>query len=109
MSSFSPTQAELALVNSIFAVADPQKLGIVTGDKAVETFKGANLPPALLGEVWAIADKENNGFLTRKGVAIAVRLIGHAQKGESIKDSLIDRRASFSYFCPTPHSLKVPL
>ena len=92
MSSFSPTQPELALVNTVFAAADPQKLGIVTGEKAVEVFARANLPPTVLGEIWAIADKENNGFLTRKGVAMALRLIGHAQKGEQIKESLLDRR-----------------
>ncbi|KAL5511429.1 hypothetical protein ACEPAH_4645 [Sanghuangporus vaninii] len=91
MSSFSPSTAELALVNNVFAVADPQKLGIITGDKAVEAFSGANLPPSVLGEIWTIADKENNGFLTRKGVAIALRLIGHAQKGEKVNESLLER------------------
>ncbi|EJD02096.1 uncharacterized protein FOMMEDRAFT_124323 [Fomitiporia mediterranea MF3/22] len=91
MSSFSPTPSELALVNSIFAKADPQKLGIVTGDKAVEAFAGANLPPNVLGEIWALADKENNGFLTRKGVAVALRLIGHAQKGEQLNESSLER------------------
>ncbi|KAL5490092.1 hypothetical protein ACEPAI_4925 [Sanghuangporus weigelae] len=91
MSSFSPSTAELALVNNVFAVADPQKLGIITGDKAVEAFSGANLSPSVLGEIWAIADKENNGFLTRKGVAIALRLIGHAQKGEKVNESLRER------------------
>lgn len=99
MSSFSPTAAELALVNSVFALADPQKLGIITGDKAVETFSGASLPPAVLGEIWAISDKENNGFLTRKGVAVAVRLIGYAQKGEKVNESLLDRRVYSFRFC----------
>ncbi len=94
MSNFNPTQAELAFVNQLLAVADPQKLGIVTGDVAVKVFAGAKLPPAMLGEIWALADSETNGFLTRKGIAIAVRLIGHAQKGEGVKEALLDKRGS---------------
>ena len=93
--SFAPTQAELAIVNALFASADPNKLGIITGDAAVKTFAGANLQPTVLGEIWAIADSDNNGFLTRKGVAVAIRLIGYAQKGQAIKESLLDSRVSF--------------
>lgn len=96
-SSFSPTQAELALVNGLFAHADPNKLGIITGDAAVKAFGGAKLQPTVLGEIWALADSENNGFLTRKGVAIAIRLIGHAQSGQQVKESLIDSRAYFQH------------
>lgn len=94
MSSFSPTPAELALVNQVFAIHDPQKLGIITGDASVKAFTGAKLAPTVLGEIWAIADSENNGFLTKKGAAIALRLIGHAQKGEAVTEALLQRRAS---------------
>ena len=89
---FSPTPAELALVSQIFAQADLQKLGILTGDVAVKTFGGANLPPAVLGEIWSIADEDNNGWLPRKGVAIAIRLMGWAQKGEKISPELVHKR-----------------
>lgn len=92
MATFSPSQAEIGIVNQIFSAADPQKLGIITGEAAVKIFTGAKLPPTTLGEIWAIADKENNGFLTRKGVSIALRLIGHAQQGESVKEALVDKR-----------------
>lgn len=94
-SSFAPTQAELALVNALFASADPSKLGIITGDAAVKAFSGAKLQPTALGEIWAIADSDNNGFLTRKSVAMAVRLIGHVQNGQQVKESLLDTRAYF--------------
>jgi len=89
---FSPTPAELALVSQIFAQVDLQKLGILTGDVAVKTFGGANLPPAVLGEIWSIADEDNNGWLPRKGVAIAIRLMGWAQKGEKISSELVHKR-----------------
>lgn len=91
-SSFSPTQAELSLVNQIFNQHDTQKLGILTGDVAVRVFGGAKLQPATLGEIWSISDEENNGWLSKKGVAIALRLIGWAQKGEKVSTDLISKR-----------------
>lgn len=89
---FSPTPVELALVSQIFAQGDPQKLGILTGDVAVKIFGGAKLPPTLLGEIWSIADEDNNGWLPKKGVAIAIRLMGWAQKGEKISQELVYKR-----------------
>ncbi|KAJ7236710.1 hypothetical protein B0H12DRAFT_1212316 [Mycena haematopus] len=89
--SFSPTPAELALTQQIFAHADPKKLGALTGDVAVRVFGGANLTPTVLGEIWQIADESNNGWLSQKGVAIAVRLMGHAQKGEKITSALLSK------------------
>lgn len=92
MSSFTPSPAELALVTQIFAKADPQKIGILTGDAALKVFGGAKLPPTVLGEIWSIADEDNNGWLPKKGVTIAVRLMGWAQKGEKVTQSLINKR-----------------
>ena len=94
--SFAPTPAELAYAGQIFNSADPQKLGVVTGEAAVPLLNGSNLSPDKLGEIWAIADHENNGFLSRKGVAVAVRLIGWAQFGEPVTDSLLLKGESIS-------------
>lgn len=91
-SDFSPSQAEVALTNKIFEKCDPQKLGIITGDAAVSVFNGTKLPAIALGEVWAISDKENNGFLTRKGISVALRLMGHAQRGEQVSEALLSKR-----------------
>ena len=98
--AFSPTPGEVALVNQIFAKHDPQNFGIVTGDVAVKVFGGANLNATTLGQIWAIADADNQGFLTRKGVSIAVRLLGWAQKGDAISADLVskcERDASSRY------------
>lgn len=96
--SFTPSPAELALVAQIFAKADPQKIGILTGDAALKVFGGAKLPPTVLGEIWSIADEDNNGWLPRKGVAIAVRLMGWAQKGEKVTEALVTRRECICNF-----------
>ena len=112
MSNFTPTQAELALVSQVFAVADPQGLGIVQGDAAVKAFSGSNLSPSILGDIWSIADKENNGFLTRKGVAMALRLIAHVQPGEELSEDLLTQCTRYihsffvhpAYYLFAPHS-----
>ena len=87
--SFSPTAQELAYAQLLFNKADPAKLGIITGDAAIPLFAGSNLPSEKLREVWAIADHDSNGFLSKKGVAVVVRLIGWAQYGEDVNDSLL--------------------
>ena len=91
-SDFVPSHAEIALTNKIFEKCDPQKLGIVKANAAVGIFNGTKLSAVVLGEVWAIADKDNNGFLTRKGVSIALRLLGHAQRGEPVSEALLSKR-----------------
>ncbi|KAF7983076.1 hypothetical protein HWV62_23989 [Athelia sp. TMB] len=105
MSGFNPSPAELALVSAIFAKADPQKIGILTGDSALKVFGGANLQPTVLGEIWSIADEDNNGWLPKKGVAIAVRLMGWAQKGEKMTQALVNRPGPL----PTIDGIVVPL
>jgi len=89
---FSPTQGELALINQILIKHDPQKFGVITGDVAVRIFGAANLSANVLGQIWAIADEGNQGFLTRKGVSVAVRLMGWAQKGETVSADLVNKR-----------------
>jgi epidermal growth factor receptor substrate 15 len=100
-SNFVPTTSELALVNQIFAQADTQGIGIITGDVAVKVFQGAKLSPSALGEIWSIADDNNDGFLTKKGVSIAVRLMGHAQKGQKVDRSLVNKREIYYSFTLT--------
>ena len=91
---FVPTPTEVGLVNAIFAVADPQKLGLITGEQGIKVFAGSKLAPATLGDIWALADPENNGALTRRGVAVTIRLIGWAQAGEVPSAEHLDKRES---------------
>lgn len=110
-SDFTPSQAEVALTNKIFEKCDPQKLGIITGDTAVSIFNCTKLSAVVLGEVWAIADKENNGFLTRKGISIALRLMGHAQRGEQVSEALVLKRKHTRFappFQPFRQELTLP-
>ncbi|KIY64907.1 hypothetical protein CYLTODRAFT_380256 [Cylindrobasidium torrendii FP15055 ss-10] len=89
--NFQATAGELALVSRILAQGDPKRTGQLAGDVAVRIFGGANLPPTVLGEIWAMADEDNQGHLTSKGIALAVRLMGHAQKGERVTPALLSK------------------
>jgi len=105
---FVPSGPEIALANAIFAQGDHQNLGILTGDVAVRIFTGAKLPQDVLHEIWNIADEENNGWLSKKSTALALRLIGHAQRGQRVSKNLISmgtalffaaREPSFELYC----------
>ncbi|KZV61887.1 hypothetical protein PENSPDRAFT_693017 [Peniophora sp. CONT] len=83
------SSAETALVEQIFAKNDSQGFGVITGDVAVGVFGGSKLPSTVLGEIWSLADNDNKGFLDKQGVAVAIRLIGHAQAGRQVSEALL--------------------
>ncbi|ODV95008.1 hypothetical protein PACTADRAFT_50839 [Pachysolen tannophilus NRRL Y-2460] len=75
----SLTQEEQKIYGQLFKSLDPEGLGIVTGEAARSTFEKSGLSPAVLGEIWQVADTENNGFLSQFGFSVAMRLIGQVQ------------------------------
>ncbi|OCL10120.1 hypothetical protein AOQ84DRAFT_337972 [Glonium stellatum] len=75
------TPDEKRVFSHLFAQADTEKLGVVTGEVAVKFFERTKLAPAVLGEIWQIADTENRGLLTSSGFCMVLRLIGHYQAG----------------------------
>lgn len=76
------TSEEKKLYSQLFKSLDPEGTGIITGEKARSTFEKSGLPPAILGEIWQIADQNNLGFLTQFGFCHAMRLIGYTQSGQ---------------------------
>ncbi|KAF2183796.1 hypothetical protein K469DRAFT_667491 [Zopfia rhizophila CBS 207.26] len=75
------TPEEKRVFSYLFDQADTEKLGVVTGEVAVKFFERTKLAPAILGEIWQIADTENRGLLTSSGFCQVLRLIGHYQAG----------------------------
>lgn len=67
--------------------------GVLPGQDALPFLVSSNLPQQALGEIWAIADPDNNGFLTRDGWYKAARLIGWLQKGNktNVDESLLSQ------------------
>ncbi|KAH7102677.1 hypothetical protein BKA62DRAFT_769532 [Auriculariales sp. MPI-PUGE-AT-0066] len=91
-----PTQPELDLAHQIMIMVDPQDQRRLDGDAALQVFAGSNLSNSVLGEIWAIADSRNDGFLDRAGVVVMIRLIGWAQQGEHVSKTLADRVGSIA-------------
>lgn len=81
---------EKKLYAQLFKSLDPEGTGIITGEKARTTFEKSGLPPAILGEIWQIADQNNLGFLTQFGFCTAMRLIGYTQAGNHPSAQLAD-------------------
>ena len=59
--------------------ADKNDAGIVTGDEGFNLFMRSKLQQDVLGDIWAIVDPENRGFLTQESFVKALRLIGQCQ------------------------------
>jgi len=90
--SFIASSSERSLVRQILTKADPEQRGTFTREVALKAFEDVKLPDEVLHEIWNIADDDNNGWLSERGLAIAVRLLGWAQKGEKVTEALIHRR-----------------
>ncbi|WWC66844.1 uncharacterized protein I206_100751 [Kwoniella pini CBS 10737] len=75
------TPQEKQYYDQLFAIIDKDNTGILPGQDAYPFLTSSNLPTTTLGEVWALADPENNGFLTKDGWYRAARTIGWIQKG----------------------------
>jgi epidermal growth factor receptor substrate 15 len=86
------TPDEKRIFQYLFQQADAEKLGVITGEIAVKFFERTKLAPAVLGEIWQIADTENRGLLTMAGFCQVLRLIGHYQAGRDPAPELAFRR-----------------
>lgn len=83
------TPAERPAYAHLFALADPQSTGMVSGSASVSFFALSGLPTPVLGSIWTIADSDNNGFLGPAHFSAALRLIGHAQSGKVVTEDLV--------------------
>ncbi|EMD87498.1 hypothetical protein COCC4DRAFT_165740 [Bipolaris maydis ATCC 48331] len=92
------TPEEKRVFQYLFQQADTEKLGVITGEIAVKFFERTKLAPAVLGEIWQIADTENRGLLTMAGFCQVLRLIGHYQAGRDPTPELAFRPAPLPKF-----------
>lgn len=83
------TAAERQAFSQLFAMADPTHSGVLSGEAAVPFFEGFKLPTMTLGQIWSIADSQNQGFLTPATFGVALRLIARAQRGESVNEAAV--------------------
>ncbi|KAI8998890.1 hypothetical protein BD414DRAFT_476348 [Trametes punicea] len=92
VAEYSPTPEEASLVDWVISIGDPERTGKLNPQIATRIFSGSNLPPDALARIWEIASVDSkDGLLDRQGVGVALRLIGHAQKGEAVTEALVRR------------------
>ncbi|KAJ7688412.1 hypothetical protein B0H17DRAFT_1068552 [Mycena rosella] len=89
--NFAPSTSESAVVARLFARGEPHKLGVLTGDVALDLFSKTNLSVQVLSDIWTIADKDGHGWLSPTQAAVAVRLIGWAQAGTKPTPELLEK------------------
>ncbi|KAF9919991.1 hypothetical protein FBU30_010287 [Linnemannia zychae] len=92
------TTREKQVYGQLWAAADKDQSGFVTGADAVPFFAKSGLSPQILGQIWVLADADNKGVLNQQGFSIAVKLIAHAQNGKTPSPSLINTDAPLPHF-----------
>ncbi len=81
-------------MDQIFAIGDRSGSGSVSADAAYKIFTGSQLPPDILTSIWEIANVEENSTFGKHCVGVALRLVGHAQIGQTIKEELVNQGES---------------
>ncbi|KAF9130635.1 hypothetical protein BGX30_013443, partial [Mortierella sp. GBA39] len=84
------TTREKQLYGQLWAAADTDQSGFITGADAVPFFAKSGLSPQILGQIWVLADTDNKGVLGQQGFSVAVKLIAHAQNGKTPSTALIN-------------------
>lgn len=67
---------------------------MLLGQDALPFLTKSGLQQQTLGEIWALSDPDNNGFLTKESWYKAARVIGWVQKGGKtiVEESLLNQR-----------------
>ncbi|KAF6764142.1 hypothetical protein DFP72DRAFT_415005 [Ephemerocybe angulata] len=90
MATFAATPEELELIAEILTFTRSEMSRIVSTEAAIDVFERSDLKRNDLKEIWRLADKDRNGMLTSKELAVALRLIGWVQAGEPLAEHLIE-------------------
>ncbi|WVR03606.1 hypothetical protein IAU60_000598 [Kwoniella sp. DSM 27419] len=100
--SYSPQEKQY--FDQLFSFVDKENIGILPGQDAYPFLTSSNLPTNALGEIWALADPENNGFLDKNGWYKAARLIGWIQKGgvTQVDEALSNKPGPYPTFDGAP-------
>uniref|UniRef100_A0A0A9VV98 Intersectin-2 n=1 Tax=Lygus hesperus TaxID=30085 RepID=A0A0A9VV98_LYGHE len=94
MDPYTITPAERARFEQQFASLNPIN-GIVTGDQAKGFLLQSQLPPAILGIIWALADTDADGKMNINEFSIACKLINLKLRGFEIPKALPPSLHSF--------------
>lgn len=86
------TPEEKSYYEPLFRQCDPKNQGFIPGETAKDILIKSNLPPVILGQIWQLADPQNNGYLDKNGFFLALRIIGKVQSGNQLTASIGETR-----------------
>lgn len=86
--SFELTDEMVKKYETYFTNTDTQKKGFISGQEAKIIFSRSNLQQKILGHIWALADKNSKGHLTKGEFIVALFLIARARQGVEIPPQL---------------------
>eukprot|EP00592_Proboscia_alata_P004806 CAMPEP_0194377506 /NCGR_PEP_ID=MMETSP0174-20130528/31500_1 /TAXON_ID=216777 /ORGANISM="Proboscia alata, Strain PI-D3" /LENGTH=707 /DNA_ID=CAMNT_0039158933 /DNA_START=26 /DNA_END=2149 /DNA_ORIENTATION=+ len=86
---YEPLPHENAYYDGLFAVADKERTGAISGQNAVSFFSLSKLPVPLLKNIWTMSDYTHTNSLNREEFFTAIRLIQLYQNGEKAKDAAL--------------------
>lgn len=90
---FTATPEELQLLADCLTYTNSTASRIVSTEDSMDIFNCSGLHESDKREIWSIADKDRNGMLTSRELAVALRLIGWVQAGEPLTEQLVELRA----------------
>ncbi|KAI0340677.1 EF-hand [Trametopsis cervina] len=90
---FAPSFLETSLVDRILEIGDPHGRGTISISALHKILSGSRLPPETLEAIYDIANADMNENLSRHQIGVALRLIGHAQKGAPIDQEVVWKTA----------------
>ncbi|KAG7096682.1 hypothetical protein E1B28_004096 [Marasmius oreades] len=94
MHSSSPEEVDL--VDHVLQ-KNGSKSEYLEAEPAVDILSSSGLTPGVLFEIWRIADVKAKGHLTRGEVKVALRLVGWAQRGVTVKKDLTNKDGPLAY------------
>ena len=83
------TNQERGYYSNMLSMANPSDPNKLAGPEAVAFFTKSGLPIDVLKQVWLIAAKTSNSYLTKEEFYIALRLIACAQNGKAVDENSI--------------------
>jgi len=79
---------ESAFYQQLFEAVDAAGTGFVGAPAGAALLARSGLPRQVLGKIWETADSRQEGFLSREGFFLALRLVAHAQAGSPFVPAL---------------------
>jgi len=76
-------QVEQKYYAQLYALADVDKDGKISGREGAAFLRKSGLNDKLLHEIWDLVDTNKQGFLLQRDFAIAMRLVSMAQQGQT--------------------------